>query len=168
MTTQHNSAVLERETQAAQLKLRTMDCNFYGMHVFQVGSSEFITGTIAQAELSVQKLLADCLDLVDADMILKYSNLPPEAKSTVQWVQEWFSAAIDAPPPLATVITDMAALAKEAIATYGRLHLWTLGRTANHVEHRLSEFPGEVQKFILQELGCPEGDPQEVVMYTWA
>lgn len=167
MTTQF--AVLKRESHETQeLKLEKSSSDFYGMYLFYLGHEEFITGTIAQAEESVQRLLVDSLDLVDAELILKYSNLPAESKELVKWVQEWFSAALETPPPLATIVTDMAALAKEAIATHGRAYLWTLGREKNNSERRLSEFPDRIQQFVLAEMGMPEANPQEIVMYSWA
>lgn len=165
MTTQQ--AVLGTDGQAASVSqepIALLEKDYYGMHLFCIKRIEYLAGTIAQAEAAARQMVMNLLDIVDADLLLKHCQLPPQAKPLVERVQETIGCG-DHSDCLAKLIDDRDGFVEDAIATHGRVHF--LGAYGNQSEVRLSEFPSHVQCVFLQQMNLPDADPQDIVTYPW-
>ncbi|MBW4422631.1 MAG: hypothetical protein KME13_26035 [Myxacorys californica WJT36-NPBG1] len=138
--------------------------DFYGLTCFIINGKEYAASSIEQAEVAARELAKECLDLIDTELVLKHSCLPPEAASIVRYVQDGLRGGGDEADLLLSVIRDPHALVDEAVATFGRSHF--LGVFANGIELSLVQFPRWIADFILQELGLESAE--QVCVYQLA
>jgi hypothetical protein len=144
---------------AVRTAIQKSQDDFYGLIVFKINGKEYATGTVTEAELAARELARECLDQVDTDLILKHGGLPPKARRLVSYIQEGF--AIDESEILQSVIEDLDALIEEAVSQQGRAHF--LGVFSNRIELSLTQFPSEISRFILRELGL--SNAEQVCLY---
>lgn len=147
-------------SQAPALSLQVTGHNYYGMTVFKIEGKEYAVGTVEQTELAVRAVAKEYLDLIDTDLLLEYSELPPCAKGLVKFIQEGWWESFDM---LREVIPDIDALVEAAIATQGKAPFLS-SLNADGVEHSLADFP-RYQNLILQGLGLSPQQGNAVCLY---
>jgi hypothetical protein len=151
-------------TTAPRTDIQKSHDDFYGLTCFLINGREYAASSIEQAEIAARELARDCLDLIDTELVLKHSCLPPEAAPLIRYVQDGLQGGGDEIDLLIPIIRNLDALIEDAVATFGRSHF--LGVFANHVELSLTQFPRSISGFILQELGLESAE--QVCVYQLA
>ncbi|MBW4540693.1 MAG: hypothetical protein KME43_16315 [Myxacorys chilensis ATA2-1-KO14] len=141
---------------ATRTEIEKSSDDFYGLTCFIINGKEYAASSVQQAEVAARELAKECLDLIDTQLVLKHSCLPPEAASIVRYAQDGLRGGGDEADLLLSVIRDPDALVDEAVVTFGRSHF--LGVFANGIELSLVQFPHWIATFILQELGLESAE----------
>lgn len=147
-------------TKNIEIKLTDSPC--YGMTVFEIQGREYAVGPVDQAEISARIIAKERLDLIDTNLLIQYSELPPCAEKLVELLQGdgWeISGVVDV---LTEVIPDVEALAEVAIATQGKAVFLSFSDTGQ--EYSLADFP-QYRDLILQGLGLPSIQGDDVRLY---
>lgn len=142
----------------------TVNGTFYGMVIVRLGHQEYVASTIAQAELSARTIARECLDLIDTDLFLQHSTLPPEAKALVKFVQHSIATGIgleEEVKALIPVIRNLDVLVEEAVTIHGRSHF--LGYFNHPNEMTLADIPTPCADLIRRELQVQ--DDQDICVY---
>lgn len=145
--------------QIARAKIERSIDEFYGLPIYVINDQEYGTAFgDEQADQAAREFVKDCLDHVDASLILKHANLPPKVMPLIQYMQGgcWEESRI-----LKSIIDDVDALTKEALEFHGRAYF--LGFFNNQIELSLIQFPKWCIEFILADSG--ESNPQQVYLY---
>jgi hypothetical protein len=143
-------------TTATRTEIRKLQDDFYGLTCFLINGKEYAVSTVEQAETAARELAKDCLDLIDTELVLKHSCLPPEAAPLIRYVQDGLQGGGDEIDLLIPIIRNLDALIEEAVVTFGRSRF--LGVFANQVELSLTQFPHRIADSILQELGLERAE----------
>lgn len=139
--------------------LEITDRTYYSMIICEIENREYAVGTIEQANNAAIATAKECLDLIDADLVIQYSDLPPHAKGIVEFIQKgccWEDCSV-----LLKVIPDLDALAEAAIATQGRAPFLAF---VDGAEYSLADF-SQHREPILQGLGLSPVQGDAVYLY---
>ncbi|MDY6784734.1 MAG: hypothetical protein SW833_19685 [Cyanobacteriota bacterium] len=154
---EHDKSRVNRESRTVQ-KARH---DFYGLDIFEIDDREYIAFTVEQAELAALQLAKECLDSIETELLLKHSYLPSQAAPLIRYLQE--GCCETEIKLLTSIIIDLNALAKEAVALYGWSHFVKL--YDSNIELSWNHFPTEYADFILNNLGLKPTQQNLVCLY---
>ncbi|MBW4469265.1 MAG: hypothetical protein KME45_03275 [Stenomitos rutilans HA7619-LM2] len=127
---------------------------YYGLPSFKLDGEEYIVGTLAQATTAAAACIRECAissGLIDAEMLLAYSCLPPQALALMRHLQG--GCYTIAEEQALMQVLDVEALTEAALSRYGIARFLCAGYGDTAVGRTLSSFPAHVGEFILQALG---------------
>lgn len=155
------SIAQSRDVQHAPRVRNVYDETYFGLTVLMIDGKEYAVGTLEQAEMAAREIAKECFDLVDIDLLMRFTFLPPEAIVLVRCILNGCYEDIEV---LAEVIPDLDMMAEVAVKTQGRLHFLKLWER-EFCEYPLSTLPDSYTQPILREMGLAPTDKESIYLY---